>query len=308
MLTSKRNISRTCLNVWPAICLLLLISCKQSDNDADAYGNFEAEEIMVSAQSQGIILSLEPEEGDYIAKDKLAGMIDSTNLWLKKLQLEAQMKVIRAKIMNIDNQIKVQDEQRINLNREVERTRQLLKDNAATEQQYDDLYGKLKVFDLQTETIHSQKSIILSESTVLDAQIAEARELLRKCRIVNPVEGTVLEKYCEAGELATPGKSLYKVADISNIILRVYISESQLSTVLLNDTVSVYVDIPGGETDELTGRVGWVSSEAEFTPKIIQTREERVNMVYAVKILVKNDGRLKIGMPGEVRFNKEMKE
>lgn len=291
--------------LMPLIVLLMIVSCRNNDIEADAYGNFEADEIIVSAQSQGIILSFEPEEGDQLIKDQLIGMIDTTSVYIKLSQLNAQKKVVSARSKNMDAQIDVQEEQRINLKRELERTRQLLEDDAATQQQFDDLNGKMNVLDLQIKTLHSQQEIILSENTVLSAQMEEVRDMMNKCRIINPVKGTVLEKFAEAGELVAPGKALYKIADLSKMKLRVYISESQLSAVSLNDSVRVYIDAPGSNLSELTGTISWISSEAEFTPKIIQTREERVNMVYALEVRVDNDGRLKIGMPGEVVFSEQ---
>jgi HlyD family secretion protein len=282
--------------------LLLFLSCNRSNDDADAYGNFESNEIIVSAQYQGILAYLDLEEGDVIPMAKLVGKIDTALPIIKKEQLMAQHAVINAKLQNLEAQLKVQEEQRINLAREVGRMEKLFKESAATEQQFEDITGKLKVLDSQTEAIRSQKSIILGEKSVLSAQLDEIYDLLHKCRIICPVTGTVLEKYVEAGELVSPGKGLFKIADLENLELKVYVSGAQLPSVVLGDTVAVMVDSTGETMQRMKGVVSWISSEVEFTPKIIQTREERINMVYAVKVRVSNDGRLKIGMPGEVVF------
>jgi HlyD family secretion protein len=285
---------------------MLLISCGNNGDEADAYGNFEADEIIVSAQSQGVLLQFDLTEGSELIKDQFVGRIDSSVPSLKKKQLLAQYNVIDARLQNIDVQLKVQDEQRINMAREVDRMEKLLQDKAATQQQYDDLSGKLKVLDTQTETIKSQKKVIHGEQSVLKAQLEEADNLLEKCRVISPISGTVLEKYIDAGELVTPGKALFKVADITEMELKVYISGSQLSSVAIGDTVTILVDGKDKTIKTTKGVVTWISSQAEFTPKIIQTREERVNMVYAVKIRVANDGSLKIGMPGEVIFKSQI--
>ena len=285
----------------------LAFSCRNNGDDADAYGNFEADEVIVSAEAQGRLISFFITEGSQVENGQIAGRIDSSVPTIKREQLMSQYSVTGARLKNLDAQLKVQDEQKANLVREVDRITKLLKDNAATPQQYDDITGKLKVLDSQTEALKSQRSIIQGEGSVVRAQLDEVENSLDKCRITCPLKGTVLEKYVEAGELVTPGKALFKVADIGEMELKVYISGSQLSSVAIGDTVTVNIDIRDGGVQKLPGVVSWISSQVEFTPKIIQTREERVNMVYGVKIRVKNDGRLKIGMPGEVRFTKIIK-
>jgi HlyD family secretion protein len=283
---------------------MIAFSCGNSSQQSDAFGNFESDEIIVSAQSQGILNHLHLNEGDMLKKGQVVGIIDTGTVILKKDQLAAQQYVMQARLKNLEAQLAVQDEQRNNLVREVERIEKLYIDKAATKQQYDDIQGKLKVLDSQTEALRSQKSIIQGEHSVLMAQLAEADNMLEKCKIANPVNGTVLEKYVEAGELVIPGKAIYKIADISEMELKVYVSGSQLPAIAIGDTATVLIDSVNGAMQKLTGTVSWISSEVEFTPKIIQTREERVYMVYAVKLRVWNDGSLKIGMPGEVRFSK----
>jgi HlyD family secretion protein len=289
------------------LCTLVsvfIFSCNRNNQEADAYGNFEADEVIVSAQSQGLLLFLDAVEGSLLTKDQTIGKIDTAVPLLKKEQLMAQHRVINARLLNLDAQLKVQDEQRVNLVREVNRTGKLYKENAATQQQYDDLIGKLNLLDMQTEALRSQKGIILGEQSVVNAQLDEALNMLEKCSVTSPLTGTVLEKYVEAGELVTPGKALIKVANIGEMELKVFVSGDQLPEIAMGDSVRIFIDSKDEDKKTLTGSVSWISTQVEFTPKIIQTREERVNMVYAVKIRVRNDGRLKIGMPGEVVFSK----
>jgi HlyD family secretion protein len=284
---------------------LSFLACKGDKDNADAYGNFETDEVIVSAESQGELIQFGIHEGDIVNKGQFLGRIDSTDVSIKKNQLLAQHSVILARIKNLEAQLRVQDEQRANLVREVNRITNLFNDKAATQQQLDDINGKLKVLDSQTEALKSQKGIIAGEQSVLSAQLQEIDNQISKCRIVSPAGGTILEKYADAGELVSPGKALFKLADLNEMELKVYISGSQLSSISIGDTVNVNIDSKSGAMQTIKGVVSWVASQVEFTPKIIQTRQERVNMVYAVKVRVKNDGRLKIGMPGEVRFSKE---
>jgi HlyD family secretion protein len=286
------------------LIFLPLVSCSNHNHVADAYGNFEADEVIVSAESQGILTSFLLDEGTILEKDVLVGKIDSSVATIKKEQLKAQEILIEARLGNLDDQLRVQDEQRTNLVREVNRIEKLLKEGAATSQQFDDIQGKLKVLDMQTETIRSQKKIIAGERYVLAAQMHDVENMLEKCQIINPVPGTVLEKYVEAKELVSPGKALYKIAQTGKMELKVYVSGLQLPSIALGDSVDVFIDDATTGLQNIPGFVSWISSQVEFTPKIIQTREERVNMVYAVKVSVNNDGRMKIGMPGEVVFRK----
>jgi HlyD family secretion protein len=296
-----KNLSHRTL-ILSVIFLALVSACGKSDKEADAYGNFEADEVIVSAQSQGTLTFLNVNEGAVLEPDQLVGKIDTTTTSIKMDQLAAQQTVITARLRNLDAQLRVQDEQRVNLVREVDRIEKLKKEEAATSQQYDDIVGKLKVQDMQTEALRTQKNIISGERSVLMAQIDDVKNLEEKCRIVNPIKGVVLEKYVEANELVSPGKALYKIANISKMELKVYVSGEQLPSITIGDSADVMIDSTGGSLHKIPGIVSWISSQVEFTPKIIQTREERVNMVYAIKVSVNNDGRLKIGMPGEVMF------
>lgn len=288
--------------VLSGIFVMLLSSCGKSEKEADAYGNFEADEVIVSAQSQGTITFLNVNEGGDLETGQLVGKIDTAATAIKMNQMKAQQSVINARLQNLEAQLRVQDEQRVNLVREVNRIEKLKQEEAATAQQYDDIVGKLKVLDTQTEALRTQKNIIGGERSVLMSQIEDVKNLQEKCRIINPIKGVVLEKYVEANELVSPGKALYKIANTDKMELKVYVSGEQLPSIALGDSADVMIDSTGGRLHKIPGIVSWISSQVEFTPKIIQTREERVNMVYAIKVTVINDGHLKIGMPGEVVF------
>jgi HlyD family secretion protein len=295
-----------CHFVVPALLMALMTQgCHRNSDTADAYGNFESTEIVVSAQSQGELLSMNLEEGDFLKKGQRIGSIDSTSAVIKCRQVLAQLEVSRAKTVNLDAQLNVQEQQRKNLIREANRLDKLQKEKAVPAQQVDDIVGQLQVLDAQTATLNTQRKMIAGEMDVLKSQLDETSNLLEKCRIINPIDGTVLEKYTETGELVIPGKALYKIANLTLMELKAYVSGAQLSEFSLGDSVWVRIDKGENEYYRFPGTVSWVSSEVEFTPKIIQTRQERVNMVYAIRVRVINDGRIKIGMPGEVTFQRK---
>lgn len=291
--------------------VLLVASCNSDTKLSDAYGNFEAIETLVSAEANGKIVLFNIEEGEEIKKDQLIGVIDTTQLYLKKQQLILSTAAIKAKMINIKPQINVLLEQKQNLERELNRVRKLKEDGAATQKQLDDLQGEMSVVDskiLATKTqLNTQNAGIYSEVAPLEAQIAQINDLLRRSYVTSPINGTVLSKYSQLGELTAQGKPLLKLADLSKLELRAYVSGSQLDQVEIGKEVQVFIDSGADAQKSYTGKVTWMSSKAEFTPKIVQTKEERVNLVYALKISVPNDGVLKIGMPGEVRFLKAEK-
>jgi len=282
---------------------IFFIACSGNNNGSDAYGNFEAKEIIVSAEAQGKIIQLNIEEGTLLKQGQLVGFIDTTMLNLQKEQLKAQKQVISTKLTNVNAQIAVQEEQKQTLLNEKNRIEKLFADKAATQQQFDDITGKYDVLVKQINATKTQINSIYGEMDVVDKQSDLLNEQIRKAKISNPIDGTVLEKYIEAGEIATMGKALYKIARLDEIDLRVYVSGAQLPSVKIGQQVKVFVDKDKSTNQEYEGVISWISDQAEFTPKIIQTKEERVNMVYAVKVRVKNDGILKIGMPGEVKLN-----
>jgi HlyD family secretion protein len=280
-------------------------ACHRNGETADAYGNFESNEVVISAQSQGDLLSLNLEEGDVLKKGQRVGSIDSTTAFIKRRQVLAQLEVSHAKTVNLDAQLNVQEQQRKNLLREANRLDKLQKEKAVPTKQVDDIVGQLQVLDAQTATLKTQQKMIAGEMAVLESQLDETSSLLDKCRIINPFNGTVLEKYTEPGELVIPGKALYKIADLTIMELKAYVSGAQLSDFSVGDSVMVRIDKGENDYYRIPGIVSWVASEVEFTPKIIQTRQERVNMVYAIRVRVANEGRIKIGMPGEVVFHEK---
>ena len=285
-----------------ALSLLIIGACKNGEKKSDAYGNFEAVETIVSSETAGKLLSMEVKQGDQLESGKLIAQIDTTEIILKKLQTEAQLVASETKKQNVTAQINVLKEQKKNVQTTQQRIAKMLADKAATQQQMDDINGQLNVLDKQVSATNTQFQLIASEMEVVKRQLDLFNEQLTKCQIKSPNKGTVLETYLETGELATPGKPVLKMADLSNLELKVYVSGAQLSDVKLGNDVKILIDSGAKEMQSLSGKISWISSESEFTPKIIQTKEERVKLMYAVKIVVPNDGSLKIGMPGEVVF------
>ncbi|MDP3434630.1 MAG: HlyD family efflux transporter periplasmic adaptor subunit [Bacteroidota bacterium] len=285
-----------------ALSLLMLGACKNGEKKSDAYGNFEAVETIVSSETAGKLLSMEVKQGDQLEAGKLIAQIDTTEIILKKLQTEAQLVASETKRQNVTAQINVLKEQKKNVQTTQQRISKMFADKAATQQQMDDINGQLNVLDKQVLATNTQFQLIASEMEVVKRQLDLFNEQQTKCQIKSPTKGTVLETYLETGELATPGKPVLKMADLSNLELKVYVSGAQLPNVRLGNEVKVLIDSGAKEMQSLSGKISWISSESEFTPKIIQTKEERVKLMYAVKIVVANDGSLKIGMPGEVVF------
>lgn len=298
----------------------LLVSCTNKGSDFDATGTFETDEVIVSSELGGKILSFSIEEGNTIGKDSIIGLIDATNVSLQKEQAEATIESLGDKTANVGPQVKllqdqlaVQQSQLNNLLHERQRIENLIKADAATGKQLDDINAQVDVvkkqmsvtqqqINVQQSNVATQNRSILSEGKPLSKRVAQLDDQLKKASIVNPVDGTVITKYAQAGEITAPGKALYKIADLSVLTLRAYINGVQLSQVKLGQTVKVLIDDGKDSYKELPGTITWISDKAEFTPKTIQTKEERANLVYAMKIKVKNDGYLKIGMYGEVKF------
>ena len=285
--------------------IILLFSCNNNNGTSDAYGNFEATEITVSALGQGQILEFIVDEGAVLTKDQVVGQIDTIDLYLKLEQLIKSKEAVSTRIPSINAQIDVQEQQKANLMVDKERIDNLYKDGAATKKQVDDINGSLDLISTQIRSLEVQRDATYNEMETIDKQAEQVQESIRKCTIFNPDKGTVLAKFAEKGEVATMGRPLYKIADLENIKLKVYISGDQLPHIKIGQEVEVLVDEDTKSNRILSGRVSWISQTAEFTPKTIQTKEERVNLVYAVKVLVKNDGSLKIGMPGEINFMSE---
>jgi len=284
------------------IILLAFIfdSCDSEDEEAFAYGNFETVDLILSAETSGKILQFSLEEGNDASKDVMLVLIDTTQLALKKQQAEAARAAISTRIVQINEEINVNKVSLQNVLRELKRVKALYAKNAATQKQLDEVQGQADITRAKTRALESQKKLVYAEMNAQDLQIQQLADQIDKCFVRSPISGRVLETYANQGELAVPGKALLKMADLSEMMLRVYIDGDQLSTIKLGQKVDVIFDAPGGELKQIQGKVSWISSQAEFTPKIIQTREERVNLVYAVKVHVPNDGSIKIGMPGEI--------
>jgi len=300
--------------------ILLLTSCSRDENKFDASGTFETDEVVVSAQATGQILFFSVKEGQTIPKDSVVGAIDPSDLALQKEQAQASIQALNEKTSNVAPQIKmlqdqlaVQQTQVNNLMHEQERIQNLLKEDAATKKQLDDINYQIESakkqmnvtqqqINVQKSNIATQNRGILSEGKPLEKRVAQLDEQLRKTNIINPVSGTVLTKYAEAGEVTSIGKALYKIADLSTLNLRAYVTGDQLPQIKLGQQVTVLIDSGANHYRKLPGIITWISDKAEFTPKTIQTKEERANLVYAIKVNVKNDGYLKIGMYAEVKF------
>ncbi|WP_431209522.1 HlyD family secretion protein [Puia sp. P3] len=306
--------------LYPALATLLLASCSPGDRKFDAEGVFEADEVIVSSEVTGRLIQLTPEEGAHLAKDSIVAVIDSVPLKLQKQQIEATMGALRDKTMDprptvewLQTQIAAQKIQLDDLLREKARTERLIAADAATTKQLDDYNTQIAVLTRQIEANHrqirvqqtaigTQNSSILSELKPLRRSVAAIDDQLSRTLVHNPVSGTVLTKYAMAGEITTPGKALYKIADLSLITLRIYLSNTQLSTLKLGQELTVFIDDGPVKYREYPGVVTMISDKAEFTPKTIQTKEERANLVYSVKVHVKNDGYLRIGMYAQVKF------
>lgn len=273
-------------------------------NEFDASGTFEATEITVSAESTGRILRFDVDEGMPVKAGAEVGVIDSLQLHLQREQLKAQQAALLKSRPDVQKQASSLREQIAKQKTELQRVNNMLRDGAATQKQADDINAQIRILESQLSatlsTLGNSTATINENAAALDAQIAILDDRIAKCRIASSVSGTVLVKYAEAGETAAAGKPLFKVADLDNIYLRAYFTSDQLSRLKLGNKVKVTADFGGGERFDYEGRIAWIASESEFTPKTIQTKDSRANLVYAVKIAVKNDGRLKIGLYGEV--------
>ena len=319
----KKNNSIQYFKLLIAIFLLPIIfsSCKNNKDEYDASGTFEATETIVSAEASGVIKSFKIDEGQILDPGQQIGYIDTTQLYLKKKQLKAQVKAMGYKLPDISKQTAQFKQQAAvmqstldHLLKEKTRTENLVKADAATPKQLDDINGQIETVkqqikaiykqgEAQTSALKTQRSGISADVLPLYIQIEQLNDQLQKSKIINPVKGTILSKFAEENEMATIGKPLYTIADLSTITLRAYITGDQFSSVKLAQKVKILVDDTSGKSKQYEGTIEWINNKAEFTPKTIQTKDERANLVYAIKIRVKNDGTLKIGMYGEVKFN-----
>ncbi|MEP1093864.1 MAG: HlyD family efflux transporter periplasmic adaptor subunit [Cyclobacteriaceae bacterium] len=282
-----------------SIATLTLFSCSPDNDRADGYGNFEATEITISSESNGKLVLFNIAEGQELAKGTLVGYVDTLAFALKREQLVVSKDVIVSKSRGVLSQIAVLNARLDAATIEKDRVVQLIEDSAGTQKQLDDVNGQIDVIKQQIKSVEVQNAPVVSELKNMDVQIRQIEDQIEKSKIINPVSGTVLVKYAEPNEIASFGRPLYKIADLSTMELRVFVSETQLSNVKIGQEVGVKID-SDSDMKSYAGTITWIASEAEFTPKIIQTKEERVALVYAVKISVENDGSLKIGMPAEM--------
>ena len=275
-----------------------LLSCSKGDR-ADGYGNFEATEITISSEGNGKLEFLNVEEGQVLEKGEVVGLVDTIQLYLNKQQLLASKETVGSKSSGVWSQVSVLNQELATSKSEQERIQNMFNENAATQRQMDQANSKVNVLKKQIQNVETQNAPIVNEGKAMDAKVAQIEQQISQSKIENPIKGTVLTKFTEPGEIVAFGKPLYKIANLEEMTLRVYVSETQLPNLSIGQEVTVKID-SGDEMKDYNGNVSWISASAEFTPKIIQTKEERVNLVYAVKIVVKNDGSLKIGMPAEM--------
>ena len=306
--------------ILSAFAALSLVACNNGNGDHDASGTFETTESIISAETNGVVKEFTIEEGQTLKAGQYIGYIDSTQLYLKKKQLESQVRSLLGKTPDVATQTNAYKKQLAVAQTklaaqlvEKNRMENLVKADAATPKQLDDITASVDALQKELEVIKGQEAAqtsvlqtqtngLVGETVPLKVQIEQIDDQLANSRIINPVNGTVLTKYAEASEMTASGKPLYKIADLSSLILRAYISGNQLSSVKIGQAVKVLVDDADGKSKEYAGTIEWISNKAEFTPKTIQTKDERANLVYAVKIRVKNDGFLKIGMYADVKL------
>ena len=284
------------------IAASLLAGCNNIADKADAFGNFEATEVIISAETNGRIMQFDLQEGIQVDKGATIALIDSTIFHLQKAEINAGMKSVTTRISSINAQNDILNQQIENLNINISRIGKMLKDDAATQKQYDDLTGQVAVFQKQISANNTQKVAVAAELAVYESKKTTLNEQIARCLVKSPLKGTVIEKYSEAGEITATGKPLVKIADLSVIKLKVFVSGAQLGSVKTGQQCTVRIDNGEKGFSSFTGTISYISEKAEFTPKIIQTKEERVILVYAVNIDVINDGSLKSGMPGEAIF------
>jgi HlyD family secretion protein len=284
------------------LAALLISACSHKNGEADAYGNFEATEVIVSAETNGRVLTFSATEGTQVSKGDELALIDTTMYHLQKLEIDAGMKSVITRINSVNAQNDILNQQISNVNINIARIENMLRNDAATKKQYDDLAGQVEVFKKQIAANNTQRSSIAAELAVLESRKASLNEQISRSIVRSPLSGTLIEKYSEAGELTSAGKPLAKIADLSAMKLKVYVSGAQLGAIRTGQECTVRTDNGKEEYTSFPGKIAYISGKAEFTPKIIQTKEERVTLVYAVTIDVTNDGTLKSGMPGEAIF------
>lgn len=287
----------------------VLAACSQGVPDYDATGTFETTEVLVSSEASGRLLALDVEEGDSVREFQTIGLIDTIQLSLKRNQLMASMKAVEVQRPDLAKQIAALQQRLATAQKEKQRVENLLKAGATNQKQLDDWEAQVallrKEITAQQSSLQNSHASLSEQGAALAVQIAQVEDQLAKCRAISPISGTILAKYAQAGELATVGKPLFKVADMKQMYLRAYVTSGQLSELKLGDSITVYADYGDTHQKPYPGVITWIADRAEFTPKTILTKDERADLVYALKIAVKNDGYLKIGLYGGVTFTKK---
>ena len=286
--------------------ILCLSACYKSNLPYDASGVFEAKEIIVSSEMTGKLIRFNVEEGQSCSQNQIVGQVDDLQLVLRKKQLLANIQAIKSRQPNISKQIAVLKQQLISVKKEKIRVEKLVKNQALPDKQLDDIIAQVEILEKQEDALKSSLTNnnkgLQDDIIALKFQLDQLNDMINKCKIINPIQGTVLSKYTTQHEIVLPGKALYKIGDLQNMMLRAYITSEQLSKLKLGQSVYVYADFGRAATKKYQGEIIWISSKSEFTPKTIQTKDERANLVYAIKIAIPNDGFLKLGMYGNVRL------
>ena len=289
-----------------AIAALLLAACGNSEKEYDATGTFEATETTISAEQNGTLLTFAIDEGDEIEAGSEVGLIDTTQTWLKLQQARATQEVYQSQKPDMEKQTSATRQQLAKAQAEQQRYKELVADGAAPSKMLDDATNQVQVLQrqlaAQLSSLSTNTNALSKQMAATEVQIDQLRDQLRKCHIKAPLKGTVLEKYAERGEFVAVGKPLFKMADMEQVYIRAYVTSAQLQSIRTGQQVKVFADYGDGKKQEYDGTVSWISSRSEFTPKTILTDDERADLVYAVKVRVKNDGFIKIGMYGEVKF------
>ena len=288
---------------------LMMVACGGNEKAYDATGTFEATETTVYAEQSGALLTFSVNEGDHIEAGKEVGLIDTTQTWLKIQQLDATKEVYQSQKPDMERQIAATRQQLSKAQQDEQRYRELVADGAAPSKMLDDASSQVKVLqkqlDAQISSLSTSTRSLDKQTVAANVQIEQLRDMLRKCHIVTPTKGTVLEKYVERGEFVAIGKPLFKIADTEQMFMRAYVTSAQLQNIRIGQQVKVFADYGDGQKKAYDGTVSWISSRSEFTPKTILTDDERADLVYAVKVAIKNDGYVKIGMYGEVVLSED---
>lgn len=307
MTTNSRQIIKDMQKIYVlAGVALMMAACGGNEKEYDATGTFEATETTVFAEQSGALLSFDVNEGDNIEADKEVGLIDTTQTWLKIQQLNATKEVYQSQKPDMERQIAATRQQLVKAQQDEQRYKELVADGAAPSKMLDDASNQVKVLqkqlDAQISLLSTNTRALDKQTAAADVQVSQLRDMLRKCHIVTPTKGNVLEKYVERGEFVNTGKPLLKIADTEAMHLRAYVTSSQLQNIKLGQNVKVFADYGDNQRKEYEGTISWISSRSEFTPKTILTDDERADLVYAIKVAIHNDGFVKIGMYGEVKF------